>query len=72
MANAPLIDQSLCPLCKKANICAMELAKSTGLPQAPCWCTEVAFSADLLARIPPANQVMACVCAQCAALDAKA
>ena len=35
----PSIDQSLCPLCGKANRCAMEIEKETGEKQAACWCS---------------------------------
>jgi hypothetical protein len=56
-----------CPVCGQANACAMETERLTGQPQQPCWCTQVDFSADLLARIPAAAKGKACVCAACAA-----
>lgn len=57
----------VCPLCGQGNQCAMELERATGQKQAPCWCTQVDFSAALLARVPVADQGKACICAACAA-----
>ncbi len=61
------INQSLCPLCGKANKCAMEIEKITGVKQAPCWCVGMDFSGDLLASVPALAQSLACICAACAA-----
>jgi hypothetical protein len=44
----------------------MEAESASGEPQGPCWCTRVDFSADLLARVPPAAKDRACICARCA------
>ncbi|WP_394791440.1 cysteine-rich CWC family protein [Rhodoferax sp.] len=60
-------DPSLCPLCGAPNVCAMELEQSTGQPQPPCWCTQVAIDSATLARIPPQAQNLACICPRCAA-----
>jgi hypothetical protein len=60
------VDPSRCPLCGLANRCAMEVAHSTGAPAQPCWCTQVDFSAGLLARVPAPAQRLACICAACA------
>lgn len=62
---ARVIEKSLCPLCGKANQCAIEIEKSTGLKQATCWCVGMDFSADLLARLPCEAQGQACICATC-------
>lgn len=62
----PTTDPGRCPLCGQLNRCAMEVARETRLPQPPCWCTEVDFGAELLARVPVAAQRLACVCAACA------
>jgi hypothetical protein len=43
----------------------MEIEKLTGEKQGPCWCTQIDFSADLLARVPPEAQAKACICADC-------
>jgi hypothetical protein len=61
-----IVDPSLCPLCGQTNRCAMEVQRETGRQQPPCWCTQVDFSADLLARIPAEAQRKACICADCA------
>lgn len=65
--NAPLqVDPGLCPLCGQPNQCAMEVERLTGEKQPPCWCTQVDFSAELLARVPASQQRLACICAACA------
>ena len=50
------IDPTRCPICQEPNVCAMEVAKATGQPIAECWCVNVSFSAELLAKVPAAAQ----------------
>ncbi|WP_332777026.1 cysteine-rich CWC family protein [Polaromonas sp.] len=57
---------SRCPLCGEANRCAMEVERSTGVKQPPCWCTQVKFEHAVLERIPPQARRLACVCRACA------
>lgn len=57
---------SICPLCGKENKCANEIEKATGVKQEPCWCTEVKFDSDLLARVPEELVRKACICRECA------
>jgi hypothetical protein len=45
----------------------MEIERETGMKQAACWCAQVDFSADLLARVPAKARDQACICAACAA-----
>ncbi|MBP7503434.1 MAG: cysteine-rich CWC family protein [Aquabacterium sp.] len=53
----------LCPLCGQANACA----QATGSPtDGPCWCANLTFSPDLLARVPEAQQGVSCICEACA------
>lgn len=66
MSPVDAIDPSLCPLCGRANRCAMEVERETGLKQPPCWCTRVDFSEDLLSRVPAQARRQACICAACA------
>jgi hypothetical protein len=47
----------------------MELAKSTGQPMNVCWCVNMAFSPELLAKVPAAAQNKACICQACATLS---
>lgn len=61
------LDPTRCPVCGRSNQCAMELAKATGRAQAPCWCTEATFSAELLACVPDDLRGKACICPECAA-----
>lgn len=44
----------------------MEVQRATGTPQPPCWCTQVDFGADLLARVPAEAQRLSCICPACA------
>lgn len=44
----------------------MEVARATGQPAGACWCAQVDFSAELLARVPPEAQRLACICEDCA------
>ena len=53
-------------MCGQANRCAMEVQRETGQPQPPCWCTQVDFGAELLARVPADAQRLACICPACA------
>jgi len=63
---SPVTVPTLCPLCGQPNRCAMEVERETGVPQGPCWCTQVDFGADLLARVPPEAKGQACICPNCA------
>ncbi len=64
------VDACACPLCGQPNQCAMEVAKATGQPIAKCWCVNVSFSAELLAKVPAAAQNKACICQACVAKEA--
>lgn len=64
-------DPSRCPLCGRDNRCAMEIERETGQAQPPCWCLSATFSAELLARVPPAARGQACICTACAAASQK-
>ncbi|QJW85711.1 hypothetical protein HK414_02295 [Ramlibacter terrae] len=44
----------------------MEVERATGVKQEACWCTQVDFNADLLARVPAPARDKACICAACA------
>jgi hypothetical protein len=44
----------------------MEAERTTGEKQPPCWCTQLDFSSDLLARVPQEKQGLACICPACA------
>ena len=63
-------DPRYCPLCGQPNLCAMELARRTGLPPAPCWCMAQTIDPDTLAQIPLQALDKACLCPACAALPA--
>jgi Cysteine-rich CWC len=67
--NAPTpapIDPCCCPLCGQPNQCAMEAARQTGQPVGVCWCVNLQFGPDLLARVPEAAHQKACICQRCA------
>ena len=61
------IDATRCPLCGEQNRCAMEVARETGEPQAPCWCMAADFRNAPLAAVPQEKRGKACICARCAA-----
>ena len=61
------IDPCRCPLCGQPNACAMATPKIEAEATAPCWCTLVPFSADLLKQVPEAARNKACICAACVA-----
>ena len=50
----------------------MEVERNTGVKQDACWCTQLDFGAELLARVPPEAQRKACICAACAGRSAPA
>jgi hypothetical protein len=56
-------DAPLCPLCGAANGC---VAAASASFDTPCWCVDVRFSDDVLARVPVAQRGRACVCRRCA------
>jgi hypothetical protein len=64
--DAATLVPTRCPLCGETNRCAMELARETGEPQGPCWCTQAEFSPALLARVPAEARDRACICPGCA------
>ena len=66
MSAVPLSQPDLCPLCGQPNQCAMEIERATGVRQPPCWCMEVDFTAELLAKVPQDAKNRACICAACA------
>jgi hypothetical protein len=59
-------DPGRCPLCGQPNTCAMETQRASGIPQGPCWCRQVDFAADLLARVPVEARGRSCICPACA------
>lgn len=66
MTTIPSAEPRLCPLCGQPNQCAMEVERVSGIKQPPCWCIQLEFNAELLARIPHNARGKACVCAACA------
>lgn len=68
MSGQRTVDPSVCPLCGRANLCAM----AAGETDEPCWCTQVVIDPRVLERVPPELRGIACVCAECAAGEAGA
>ena len=66
LVTLPSPDPRLCPLCGRSNQCAMEIERTTGEAQPPCWCTQVDFGAELLARVPAQAERLSCICPACA------
>ncbi|WP_291012865.1 cysteine-rich CWC family protein [Hydrogenophaga sp.] len=65
----PTVDPNRCPLCGGDNRCAMEIERATGQAQPPCWCLSQVFAPELLARLPPRTEGLACICARCVAVQ---
>lgn len=57
------LEMTLCPICGQPNNCAMEIEKSTGQKQDPCWCVSEDFPKELLAKLPEA--AVSCICNHC-------
>jgi hypothetical protein len=55
------VDPSRCPLCGKPNECEIAEGKTS------CWCFDEVIPVEVLERIPPEAQSVACVCKECAA-----
>jgi hypothetical protein len=66
------VPPDLCASCGQPNRCANEVERATGVRQEACWCTQATFSPELLARVPPAAQRLACICPDCARASAAA
>jgi hypothetical protein len=62
-AVAQPIDPHRCPLCGGPNGCACAAA---GRGDHPCWCVQLKFDAQLLARVPEPLRGRACICRNCA------
>jgi hypothetical protein len=58
---------SVCPLCRRANGCAMAGSDEGGDAASPCWCVAAAIDPATLARASALDGGRACVCAACAA-----
>jgi hypothetical protein len=58
-----LTSQQLCPLCKKANACAIA---QTGNMASHCWCMQVKINPDVLVQLNAAQKNIACICQVCA------
>jgi hypothetical protein len=50
----------------------MEMAKQSGQAVGVCWCVNLSFSPELLARVPAAAQNKACICQACATPESDA
>lgn len=59
---------SRCPLCGGANGCAVAAA---GRFDVACWCRDVHFRPELIARVAPAQRGEACICHACASKAAQ-
>jgi len=64
--SAGAVPPDRCPLCGGGNACAMAAGDGS-----PCWCVAAVFGEALLARVPLDARGRACVCAACAAADAR-
>ncbi|MFQ5345520.1 MAG: cysteine-rich CWC family protein [Mariprofundus sp.] len=63
------IDPCTCPLCGRANHCAV--AENSGQLTEPCWCMRVQIPSALRDQIPPQAKQRACICSNCLQLHEK-
>ncbi|MDZ4080786.1 MULTISPECIES: cysteine-rich CWC family protein [Hydrocarboniphaga] len=68
MSIATSVDPARCPLCGQRNDCKMACSTCSET----CWCTKLAFSESLLARVPVEAKARACICRRCAEASAAA
>lgn len=61
---APPPPRLTCPVCGEPNGC--EPAAGGRFDGAPCWCTSVKISQEILDRLPEADRRTACLCLRCA------
>jgi hypothetical protein len=61
----PIVRGDVCPLCQRANGCAM--ASASDGDAAPCWCVSALLDPVALARATALDGGSSCVCAACAA-----
>lgn len=61
MMTSPAPDPTRCPLCERPNECGAARGAAT------CWCFTAVIPADVVARVPPEDRGVRCVCASCAA-----
>jgi hypothetical protein len=52
------IDDSICPLCKSENSCAVNSLSA-------CWCMVAEVPAALLAQLPDKQRNKSCICQAC-------
>jgi hypothetical protein len=52
-----------CPLCGGSNQCQPAM---TGSFEGDCWCRTAPVSPEALARVPPEQRGLACLCPRCA------
>jgi len=64
--SASIGTASLCPLCRRANGCALAAAAGGQAVATPCWCVTAAMAPAALARASAIDGGAACVCAACA------
>lgn len=57
------LPNTVCPLCGGSNECQ---PARTGSFEVDCWCRTTPVSPEALARVPPAQRDLACLCPRCA------
>ena len=61
--SARPLPEHQCPLCGGPNGC---MPAAMGSFEGACWCKELRFSPELLARVPEGLRNKACICRACA------
>jgi hypothetical protein len=58
MCTEKKIDETICPLCKRPNLCKAKSSK-------PCWCNTIQVPKELREIIPLEFKMKACICEAC-------
>ena len=54
-----MINQKICPLCKKDNGCQADI------PNNNCWCNNIKVPNELIALVPKEYEHKTCICKKC-------
>lgn len=54
-----MINQKLCPICKKENACQADI------PNNNCWCNHIKVPEELIALVPKKYESKSCICKDC-------
>lgn len=59
MKGTDLINQTICPFCKKENFCM------ANFPEKTCWCNDIKVPEELILLVPNKYKHKSCICKSC-------